>query len=477
MLRVTVGMGISSAVVILLSVARVKLVAVEEGRSGVGTLSLLIALITLATLVFGLGIASSAIREIAARAAAGDLERRNAMRWATYAASIVLGLVTGAIMIVAAGPFAAHILGDRSLAGELRWAAVAAVATIVSGAVAADLNGLRRIRALAAINPLAAAVATAALGLAASIGGDLVLMAVVAPPLALLIVSLAWSRSLPRLGLRPPVATLFTDATRLIGLGVAFMLNAVVAALGVLGVRLIIDTELGRDAIGEFQAAFVMAGYYLGFLFAAMAADFFPVLSGLTEQPARLNQTADAQLHFGLLVAVPPLMALLLTSELVVPVLYSGDFDNTPELLRIMLVAEAARVAAWTLGYVLAAAGRGRLFVVSELGYNTLLVGTTAGLVQTWGLDGAAVAYLIAQIGGFALALWLAHRATGYSMSSRTTTALILASGGLAAVYAAASAGGVAIALGLVLTAAATVLALREVRRAGGGLRALLRAS
>jgi O-antigen/teichoic acid export membrane protein len=248
---------------------------------------------------------------------------------------------------------------------------------------------------------------------------------------------------LPPLRRRQP-EQMASRVRRLVTLGLAFTLNTGIAALGALLLRLLIDGRLGTADTGEFQAAFAIASSSVGFLFAALATDYMPLLSGLAHDSARLNRAANTQLRVAMLVAAPGIAALIAAAPTVVTLLYSSAFHETARLLRIMLLGDLLRLAAWTLGYILIARRAKRLFVATELLYNTVLIGATALLIPPLGLEATAVAYLGAQVASLCWTLAFVRSTSGF----RLTVSNLAYMGGVLAVlltiYVCATAGGLA---------------------------------
>jgi len=211
-------------------------------------------------------------------------------------------------------------------------------------------------------------------------------------------------------------------------------------------------------------------------VFAALATDYLPLLSGLAADTARMNRAANSQLSVAILLSAPPVMLLVVAAPFAVPLLYSGSFDQTPDLLRIMLLSEITRVAAWTVGYILVARGAGRLFVVTELLYNVLLLAVSAALLPVLGLNGVGLSYLLCQLASLVWTLLFAHRTSGFRLTRAnvlTLTAVLLAQG---LVYLSVVIGGLASLFAGVLTAACGYAAWRRLETISGGpLSALFR--
>ncbi len=461
MLRVTAVMGFSAGVVIMLAAVRTKIVAVELGPAGLGSLALLVSFISLASLAAELGIGNGAVREIAAAQGRGDEWERDSYRRALRVSAVALGLIGAAIVALTAKPIAGDLLQAPGLVDEMRLSALAVAAGVLSAAAMGELRGFRRARRLALLPVLAGLIATAATLVTYAIGASLLPVVVVAPPVSLAVLAWISARALPPLRGRFQPANVVRGTRRLVALGLAFVLSAGVAALGALLIRLLINSRLGTADTGEFQAAFAVASLSLGFLFAALSTDYMPLLSGLADDPSRLNRVANTQLQVALLVATPGVMVLIAAAPAVVTLLYSSAFHETAGLLRIMLLGDMLRLAAWTIGYILIARRAGRLFVAAELLYNCLLISATALLISPLGLEATAVAYVLAQVASLAWTFVFVRSTSGFLLS-RTNAGYM---GGLAAalllVYVCATAGGLVQIVGWATVAVCTYAAIR----------------
>jgi antigen flippase len=477
MLRVTAAMGLSAGAVILFSAVRTKVVAVQLGPTGVGSLALLVSFVGFASLVAELGIGNGAVREIAVAEARGKERERDELRRALRISAVVLAIAGAGAIALAAGPIARTVLREPGLVYETRLSALAVAAGVLSAAALAELRGFRRARKLAVLPVLAGLIATTATLLAFGVGVSLLPIVIVAPPVSL--AALAWisARGLPPLRARPQMANLVLRTRQLVGLGLVFVLNAGVAALGALLLRLLINDRLGTADTGEFQAAFAVASSSLSFLFAALATDYMPLLSGLADDPLRLNHAANTQLLVALLVAAPGVMALIAAAPVAVTLLYSSAFHDTAGLLRIMLLGDLLRLAAWTLGYILIARRAKRLFVATELLYNFLLISTTALLISPLGLNAAAVGYVVAQVAALAWTLAFVRSTSGFLPSATNVAYMSGLAAALVIVYVCATSGGLVQIAGWVTAAACTYVALRRLMALAGvsvsGLRRL----
>jgi PST family polysaccharide transporter len=180
----------------------------------------------------------------------------------------------------------------------------------------------------------------------------------------------------------------------------------------------------------------------LSFIFTALLTDYLPLLSSIATDRRRTNEVVNSQLAIATLVAAPPTLVLIAASGPAVALIYSSAFHKTAALLRIMLLGETTRVAAWTVGYVLVARRVRTLFVLTEILYLGVAVSVTALLIKPLGVNGAAWAYVIAQVGSLAWTLVFVRHISGFRLSVRSWQILAGVAVGLVATYLCAASGG-----------------------------------
>jgi enterobacterial common antigen flippase len=462
-LRTTGLMGVSSLVVILCAIVRTKIIAVEAGPAGVGLLGLLAAMLAVIVTIAGAGLGTSGVRSVAAAVATGDEHEVTVNRRALTVACGVLG-VGAALLVVALAPVIAEaVLREPELTFEVRLLGLAVLATVAASAPTAALNGFRRIRALSTIGPVGALAGTAAVGVAAAVSGDVVMVAIVAPPVATLLVALWHARRLPPYRSRPAVRDLLRSVRELLGLGVVFLATALVGTLAALVLRLMIDEHLGRDATGQFQAAYGIAGYYVGFLLQALAADYFPKLSGIADDEKAVNDAVNEQAEASLLLAAPLVMALIALTPLAVRILYTDAFSETVGILRWQLLGEFLRVMVWAIGFILVVRRARLVYLLGEAGWNVAYVAAVFVGIRIGGLELTGVAYTLSYLAMFFVYLALARRETGFRLS-RANARLLAGTGATSlAVFVVVGLGPAGLVAGLLLTLAVAVFSLRRI--------------
>jgi O-antigen/teichoic acid export membrane protein len=396
-LRSSSIIGGAQVVNIAVGLVKMKAAAVLLGPAGVGLVGLYITLMQTAATVASLGMASAGTRQIAVAHAMGrDLRvwrARSALFWGTLA----LGLIGAALFWLASGWVARLVLADPARASQMAWLSLGVALTVASGYHTALLTGLRRAGDLAVIT-IGAGLGGTVLGVGALwLWGEagLLAMVLVAPAVSLALGHVFVARLGPPANPAPRLSEIAQDWRDLARLGLAFMLSGVVTLLGHLAARMLVQRELGPEALGQFQAAWTIGMTYLGFVLGAMGSDYFPRLSAVIHDRAQACRMVNEQTEVSLLLCAPVLLAVLGCAPWVIRLLYSDEFSPAVDILRWQLLGDMLKVLSWPLGFVILAHGAGKTFVLTEsLGIAVLVAAIWIG-VPLIGVTATGVAFLV----------------------------------------------------------------------------------
>lgn len=416
-LRATSIIGGASLVNVLIGLLRNKVAALILGPVGIGLVGIFHNLILTGATLAAFGIGNAGTRQIVE--AGEDETARKTARSAVVIAAWVLAVSGGLLFFMARQPIAALVLGDKELAASVGWLALGVTLLVGTIAQNALLTGYRRIGDLARVS-----VFSAALGAALGVGALLLwqqnglLAFVLLSPFATFLVGLWFVQRLPRpVPVRPTLTELAPHWRPLARLGFAFTVGSLISTAGQLTVRSLVQRELGGEALGHFQAAWTISLNYIGFILTAMAADYYPRLTAAMRDRVEAVRTVNHQAEVALLLAGPVLVGTVALAPWIVQLLYSSKFVPAAELLRWQIAGDLLKIAGWPLGFVLLAAGRGRLFVITEATAAALLVGVAAVALPATGLIGPGIAYLTSYFVYVLMVFALARKLIGFAPS------------------------------------------------------------
>ena len=426
-----VVIGGAQAVNIAISIVRMKVLALLLGPSGVGLLSIFNNLQGIAANAAGLGMGSSGVRQLAS--AKGEERELSQVRRVLLTAHLVQGGLAMLGVWLLRVPIAVWLLGDAAYAIEVGLIGVAVLLTLLSTAQTTLLQGLRRIGDLGRVTVLGAMAATL-LGLAAVwlFGQAGLIWFVLVQPLGTLVVAIHFTRRLPLPTTpRPTMTETWAVWKPMAKLGSVFMLGGLATTGTLLLVRGRITQELGLDAAGQFAAAWGITITYVGFLLGAMAADYYPRLTEVITDRTAATRLMNDQAQLGLAIGGPVLLLLIGLAPWVITLLYSTEFSPAATLLQWQTVGNVFKLASWPLGFALAAAARGKTFLLVELNFNILFLAMLWPTLADFGIVAAGPAFMIAYMLHFGLLNILVRYLHGFRWQALSLVLLTL-HGGLA---------------------------------------------
>lgn len=430
----TTIVGGAQAANIAIGIVRMKALALMLGPSGVGLAGMYQTATGLIGTVAGLGIGSAGVRQIAEAAGSGDetrIARTILTLRRTARISGALGML--AVLVLATQLSRATFGSDAYVWGFALMSLTLLFNGITVGQTAL-LQGLRRLKDLAACNVLGAAFGTvASITLVYFLGERGVAPFLVAVSGFGVLTSWWFARRVRVEAVELPWGQVWAEARPLLTMGGAFVVSGLLAAGVAWLTRIIVARQLGLDAVGLYTAALTLSSVYVGVVLGAMGADFYPRLTAVARDNEAVNRLVNQQTEMGLLIALPGILTTLVLAPWVLKILYSAEFVPATEVIRWLVLGVGLRVVGWPLGFVQLAKGRARLFMATEAVFSALHVGLFYAGVHWLGLVGSGVAfaalYLVYALGMAFVCRWL----SGFSWSRQALVTLGL-SGILAAV-------------------------------------------
>lgn len=386
----------ASIINILIGLVRTKIVALVLGPTGLGLVGVFHSLMATGSSVAALGIGNVGTRQIAEAESNGDERSRAIARRSFFWAALFLSLVGAVGFWALRSEISWRVFEDRSRAGQVGWLSIGVALGVASSAQIALLTGLRHIGNVARVSVFSALFGTAA-GIAFILlwAEEGLLLYVIASPVTTFLVGWYFAAKLPKARGPAPLAQLSTQWRVMARLGFAFMLASLAQHLGHLLVRILVQRELGSVDLGLFQAAWMVSMTYIGLVLTAMSTDYYPRLSGAIHDHEAANRMVNDQAEVGLLLGGPLLLGMLGFAPWIIQILYSSQFLPAVETLRWQVLGDVLKILLWPVGFVLMAAGKGRIFALSEAFSMICLVAATWLALPILGLEGAGVAVFV----------------------------------------------------------------------------------
>tara|TARA_R110001606_G_scaffold399049_2_gene580145 strand:+ start:11058 stop:12530 length:1473 start_codon:yes stop_codon:yes gene_type:complete len=410
-----VVIGSAQVINILISIIRMKVVAVLLGPTGVGLLGIYNNLQQMVGNTAGLGMGSSGVRQIAN--ARGDATTLNRVSRVLLAAHMVQGTLAMAAVWLLREPITVWLTGDATLSTEIGLVGIAVLLMLLSTAYTALLQGLRRIGDLGRVTVIGAIVGTL-IGLFAiwQFGKAGLIWFLLAQPFASFLAALLFVRRLPERGNQTSFSFADTWSTwkPMARLGSAFMLGGLANTATLLFVRSAITQELDLEAAGYFAAAWGITMTYVGFLLGAMGADYFPRLTEVIHDRDAASRLMNDQAQLGLAIGGPVLLLLIGWAPWVISLLYAKEFGPAATLLQWQSVGNVFKLASWAMSFAVVAAAHAKIYFFMELSFNIVFLALVWWLLPRIGLEITGVAFLLGYVTYFGTVYLIVRHLRGF---------------------------------------------------------------
>ena len=402
---------------IMVGLVRNKLVALILGPAGMGLNSLFNTTVNLLSQATGLGIGTSAVRNISELYEKGDTKELERSVKMVRAWSLLTALA-GMLLCMALGPaldFFTFSWGNHSLHFMLLSPAVALIA--ISGGETAILKGIRKLRSLAVMqiyNMVASLVVSIPIYYIWGESGIVPVIVITALIAMLLVVWQSYKVFPLRLG---GAFGVLGEGMGMIRLGVAFMVAGVFGSGVEMFVRSWLNVNANLNIVGLYNAGYMITITYAGMVFSAMETDYFPRLTAVNHDNTAIRQLANKQIEVSLLIVSPMLVALIIMLPVLIPLLFSGKFLPVVSMTQVAVLAMFFRAVMLPIEYIPLAKGESMVHLVLEAIYSILTILLIIWGYENWELFGTGIGLVVSYALNFIIVLAFAFWRYGYTMS------------------------------------------------------------
>lgn len=419
--------GGASVINIVIGLIRTKILAVLLGPAGIGLVSLYSGLMSTATAVATMGSGTIGTRQIAEAVSQEDERALTLVRRAMFWGALLLASAGALVVWSLRDVLAVKVLGGAEHAAIVGWLALGVALSVAGASQGALIQGMRRIGDMARLSVYSSMLNTM-LGviLLWQWGAGGLVAYVLTGPLVSFLLGHWYVSRLPKVASGDiSIQEMVHQWQTLLRLGIPFMGAGLVGELVQLWIRVAVGNTLGAESLGHFQAAWAISMQYIGFVLAAMSADYYPRLTGVINDHKAATRLVNEQTEIALLLSAPVFIAMIGLTPWVIHLLYSSAFLPAVDVLRWQILGDVLKVASWPLGFVILAAGAGKTFFWTESLVLLLMGGLIAGLLPVIGLQITGIAFLVSYAALLPLVYVLARRRIAFQWQSNVTRLLL----------------------------------------------------
>lgn len=389
----------SQIIIVIIGLLRSKIIALWLGTTGFGIFSLLNAPIQLISSITGLGLTSSAVRDIALAKEKKD----NTKVSKAYAILSKWTLLSGGLGVVVAtilSPLLSYwSFGNYEYTLVFVYLSITLLLTAFNNAQLAYLRGMRFIPA--SIN---SSILGAFLGLLLSIplyyflGENGIGIAILVTAVATLFATNLFFKKVSSPKVTISWNEAFVQGKDMVKLGVVMALGGLISQLVAYLIVLVIRTLGNMDEVGLYNAGYSLTTQYAGLIFSAILMDYFPRLSAVSNDNSKLKDVANQQGEITILLLSPFLLFFILVLPFAVKILFSTEFLSVVTLARFMALGMFFRALSWIISFIPGAKGDNKMFLFFEIFSCTIYFILSYFGYRFGGLTGVGIAFLIQYI-------------------------------------------------------------------------------
>ena len=418
-LKSTSIVGGSQIASILIGIIRTKVVAVLLGPVGIGYIGVLQNILDLVRQATGFGINFSGIKDVAESNGTNDIIKisrtiKILRRWAFWT-----GMLGTLLTVVFCIPLSKYSFGDTSHAISIVIIAVTILIMSISGGQLALLQGLRKINLMAKATFYGAILGTViTLPLYWLLGIDGIVPGMVLTSLGALALSWWFTRDIKLEKVDLSFNEIFRGGGKMASLGFFITITGIMATITLYVVRSFLLKKMNIDAVGYFQACWMIATMYLGIILNAMLADFFPRLTEVNTDNVAANRLINEQLEIAFLVASPMIVGIIVFARLIITVLYSSEFILAIPVLQWLIAGTFFTIISWPLGVLFLAKSKGIFSFITESIWSIVFLVIVYFGWDFYGFKTIGYAYVFACAIRFILVYWSTFHLSNFKFST-----------------------------------------------------------
>ena len=384
---------------IIISIIKSKFIAVLLGPAGMGVSGLFTATLNLIGSFTNFGLAVSAVRDIASADESGDPEKVGSVVAIIRKLVWVTGLFGLSLTFLFSSWLSELTFGNKEYSFAFILLSVTLLFNQLTSAQNVLMQGLRKLHDLAKANMLSSLLSLIfTIPIYYIYGLKGIVPGLIITSILTLLITSYFVRNTMICKISVPQDIVLNESRRMLKMG--FLLS--LSGLTTLGASYIVRIYISKSGdiadVGLYNAGFAIIGTYVGLVFNAMGTDYYPRLSGVSNNMVKTNQLINHQAELSVLILSPILCGFIIFINWVIILLYSSDFIPINGMVHWAALGMYFKAVSWSIGFILLAKGNSRGFFVSELLANSYLLLLNVLGYKFFGLNGLGMSFFIGYI-------------------------------------------------------------------------------
>jgi O-antigen/teichoic acid export membrane protein len=401
---------------ILVTIIRSKFIAILLNPAGMGIVGLLTSTTGLITGLTNFGLGTSAVKNVAAANASGDVEKLG-KTVATFRRLVwITGLLGLLVTLITAQWLSKITFGNDDYTMAFIFISVTLLFTQLSAGQMVILRGMRKIQYMAK-----ASLFGALIGLVTSIplyyfyGEKGIVPAIIVTSLTALLLTWHFSNRISIPKFKPDKEMIFTEGKEMLKMGFLISLSNLITLGTSFLVRIFINKHGNVGDVGLYVAGFSLIGNYVGIVLTSMSTDYYPRLSAVFSDNKKCKQEINQQAEIAILLLAPIIIIFFVFSKWAIIILYSHKFIPIATMVLWAALGIFFKAASWSIAFIFLAKSEGKIYFWNELAGNIYLLCLNCVGYYYMGLTGLGISFLIAYFLYFIQVLFVSRKLFQFS--------------------------------------------------------------
>ena len=388
--------GGGQIIVMFFNIIRAKILALYLGPSGTGLIGLYTTTTDLINSISGIGINSSAVKEVALANKSEDKSELQKTLFVFRWIVLVTGVIGTLVLFLFSSYFSLKVFKNTNHSISFKWLSLIILFSSLTAGQYGLMQGLRKIKELALAKIVGTVIGTfICIGLIYFFRENGIIPFIIVGAFTTFLLSWFFTNKLGIESQKVNSIEFKQIASKLIRLGFAFLLSSLTATATAYFSRLYISQIFSIQELGIYTACWTLSAIYVNFILSAMGADFYPRLTEIINDHKSSIQLINQQTEIGLLMAIIGIVGVVSFSSHVLNVFYSREFLVGFKVLQWMTLGMALKIVTWPLGFVVVTKGKMKLFMALEISWGIIYLFLLSLLTKSFGFEGIGIAFFI----------------------------------------------------------------------------------
>lgn len=381
---------------IIIQLIKSKIVAVLLGPTGIGIMGLLTSTIGMITAFTNFGIGTSAVKFISTAYAANN-PNKVAIAVKVFRRLVwITGIFGGLVMLLLSAWLSDITFGNKDYTVAFSVLAVTLLINQISTGQNVILQGTRNLKYLAKstmIGSLAGLFTTVPLYYLFGLQG--IVPGIMITSFTTLLLSWYFARKVQIKKVFVSTLRTIVEGKSILKTGIALSLSGIITMAVSYYMRIHISNIGGVSEVGFYNAGFTIINTYVGLIFTAMIADYYPRLSIVAHDNNDSRTTVNHQAEITILILAPIILIFLVFIKWIVVILYSNKFLLINDMIQIAAMGMFFKAASWAIAFIFIAKGDNKVYFWNELLTNLYSLVLNIIGYKFFGLTGLGISFLI----------------------------------------------------------------------------------